>query len=126
DLPGDRSGILVLWILTVPWCSWSAFQLLNLASHGGQLEARFETAVLVTQAGAVSLLASWVLFWGADFREWWDSLRFFLAVLAAFALLAAQLIAASPPIRRLAVSTLIVLHFAAVLTAVISASPGPW
>jgi len=126
DLPGDLGGTLLLWLLTVPWCGYSAYQLTQLAGNAKKVEERLETAVLVTQAGLVSLLASWALYWGADFLEWWDSLRLFLAVLAAFAFLAAPLIAASSPIRRVAVSTLIVLHFAGILTAVISAPPGPW
>jgi hypothetical protein len=80
------------------------------------------------------IFAAWVLAGSAfvwarsagNGRVPWDSLRFFLAALAAFGFLAASLIAASQTIRRLAVSMLIVLHFAAVLTAVISAPPGPW
>jgi hypothetical protein len=40
--------------------------------------------------------------------------------------LAAPLVAASTPVRRFAVSTLIVLHFAAIFMAVMSAPPGPW
>jgi hypothetical protein len=126
DLPGDLAGTILLWLLAAPWCAYSAYQLANHTGSATQLNDRLETAVLVTEAGIVSFLASWALYWGPDFIELWDSLRLFLAVAAAFAFLAAALIAASTPIRRLAVSTLILIHFAAILSAVLSAAPGPW
>src|SRR5262249_14262767 len=81
-----------------------------------------------TQAGLACLLASWALYWGPEEerRELWDSLRLFLAVVGAFILLAAPLVAASTPVRRLGVSVLIVLHLAGVATVVIGSPPGPW
>src|SRR5579862_405581 len=109
DWPGDLGGTLLLWLLTVPWCGYSAYQLTRFGGKSTPLESRFESALLVTQAGVVSLLASWALFWGTEFSDLWDSLRLFLAVVSAFAFLAAPLIAASSPVRRIAVSSLIVL-----------------
>ncbi|HYV34458.1 MAG TPA: hypothetical protein VE988_02065 [Gemmataceae bacterium] len=126
SLPGDVGGTLLLWLLTVPWCAYSAFQLVQRAGARDTLDERFETAVLVTQGGVAALLASWALYWGPNFSDAWDSFRLFLAVVAAVALLAAPLVAASSVIRRIAVSTLIVLHFAAILCVVIGAQPGPW
>ena len=127
ELPGDLVGTLFLWLLVAPWCGYAAYRLAVLARQTALTlkDGRFETAVLVTQAGLVALLASWALFWSADATTG-DSLRLFLAALAAVAFLAAPLIAASPAIRRFGVSLLIVYHFAGILSAVISAQPGPW
>ena len=126
---GSMVWPIILWVLVVPWCAWSAWRLFGaLASrqNDSSMWGRFETAVLVTQAGLAAFLGSWALYWGPQSSDSWDSLRLFLGALAAFAFLAAPLVAASSPIRRVAVSTLVVVHFAAILTAVLGASPGPW
>ncbi len=80
----------------------------------------------MTQAGLAAFLASWALYWGPQSSDSWDSLRLFLGVLAAIAFLAAPLVAANSAVRRAAVSGLIVLHFAAIFSAVLGAAPGPW
>jgi hypothetical protein len=128
EYPGDVGGTLLLFLLTVPWCTWSAYHLTQRASTKTPLGERFETAVLVTQAGLAALMASWALFWGPGpkYQYAWDSLRLFLSVLAAVAFMAAPLVAASSPIRRLGVSVLILVHFAAITSAVLSNPPGPW
>jgi hypothetical protein len=125
-LPGDLGGTFVLWLLTAPWGSWSAWYLVQRANDGQPLPVRWEAAVLTTQGGVVALLGSWALYWGADLILEWDSLRLFLAVTGAVAFLAAPIIASLPPIRRLAVSVLVVVHFAAIVTVVIGAPPGPY
>jgi hypothetical protein len=123
-------GLVLFWVLTVPWCGYAAYRLflrskLQLPRQPGA-DTRFETAVLVTVAALVCFLASWALYWGPQASDAWDSMRLFLAALAAFAFLAAPLVAASSPVRRWAVSGLIVLHFTAILTTVIGSPPGPW
>ena len=81
--------------------------------------------MLVTQGGLCAFLGSWAFYWEPDPARW-DSLRLFLAVLAAVSFLSAPIIAAPPRLRRLAVSGLIALHFAAIGTVVIGQPPGPW
>jgi hypothetical protein len=125
-LPGEFGGLAILWLLTAPWCAYSAYRMAAAAGEGTPLGNRLETAVLVTQGGIASMLGSWALYWGPDYADAWDSLRLFLAVVAAVALLAAPLVAASDRVRRLGVSVLVVLHFAAILGAVVSAPPGPY
>ena len=71
-------------LLTVPWCTWSAYHLTQRASTSTPLGERFETAVLVTQAGLASLPASWGALFrgpGPEHQYAWDSLRLFLSVL---------------------------------------------
>jgi hypothetical protein len=128
DLPGDTGGSILLWLLAAPWCAWSARALALHATDGRPLPARLETAVLLTQAGLAALLGSWALYWGADpeLRNYWDSVRLFLGVAAAVAFLAAPLVAAPQPLRRLGVSVLIVLHFVAILSVVLGSPPGPF
>lgn len=125
-LPGDSGGSILLWLLTAPWCGWSAWYLWKRAQDAQPLPVRLETAVLTTQGGLAAFLASWALYWGPEFIEAWDSLRLFLSVLAAVAFLAAPIAAAEAFWRRVAVSALVVLHFAAILTVVIGAQPGPY
>ena len=56
ELPGDRFGTIVLWMLAVPWLVYSTRQLVLRAGDGAALETRFETALLATQASVASLL----------------------------------------------------------------------
>ena len=126
QLPGDMGGTIFLWLLAAPWGAWSAWQLLQRAQHAQPLPVRLETAVLTTQAGVAALLGSWALYWGPDLALEWDSFRLFLGVAGAVAFLAAPIAAAEAPIRRLAVSILILVHFAAIATAVIGSPPGPY
>ena len=125
DMPGEIGALILLWLLAAPWCACSAWLLLKRSGDAGPLSASFETAVLVTQGGLVAYMGSWAFYWPALSGEW-DSLRLFLAVLAAACFLCAPIVAASPVVRRLAVSGLIALHFAAILSVVIGMQPGPW
>ena len=127
-VPGDLGGTLLLWLLVAPWAGWSAYVLLQSAADGKPLPNRFEMALLVNQSGVAALLGSWALYWGSDAQrfEQWDSIRLVLAVLAAVAFLAAPLVAANTQVRRLAVSVLILLHFAGIGTVVVGAPPGSW
>jgi hypothetical protein len=87
---------------------------------------------IVVQANSVLVLAcatiGWVLgAFGLLVRsnpEQWDSIRLVLAVGAAVSLLATILVALPRLWRRIAVSLLIVLHFAGILSTVMSAQPG--
>ena len=121
---------VILWLLVVPWCCYSAWRLLTTfkdpTKGSSSRDGRFETAVLITQAGLAAFLASWALYWGPQSSDSWDSIRLFLGVLAAVAFLAAPLVAASSTVRRMAVSALVLAHFAAILTAVLGSTPGPW
>jgi hypothetical protein len=125
DLPGEVGGLILLWLVAAPWCAWSAWYLLKRSGDAEPLGTSFETAVLVTLAGLVAFMGSWALYW-PGLSEEWDSLRLFLAVLAAACFVCAPIVAASPLVRRLAVSGLIALHFAAILSVVIGMQPGPW
>jgi hypothetical protein len=126
NLPGDLGGTIALWLLTAPWCAWSAWHLQRRANDGQPLPVRMETAVLVTQGGLVALLASWALYWGPELADAWDTMRLYFGALAGAAFLAAPITAAEARLRRLAVSVLIVLHFAGILMAVIGGPPGPF
>jgi hypothetical protein len=126
DLPGDIPGMILLWLLAAPWCTWSAWQLWQRSQDGAPLGSALEAAVIITEGGLAAFMGSWAFFWGPELGEEWDSLRLFLAVLAGVCFLAASIAAAPPAVRRVAVSGLIVVHFAAILTAVIGNPPGPW
>jgi hypothetical protein len=126
QLPGDLGGDLLMWLLTAPWCAWSAKHLYQRANDQGPLSPRLETAVLVTQGGLTAMLAAWALFWGPERADAWDSMRLFFFVLGTVAFLAAPIAAAEPWLRRLAVSGLVILHFAAIMTAVLGMQPGPY
>jgi hypothetical protein len=116
----------VLWLLTAPWCGWSALILYQRANDAQALPVRLETAVLVTQGGLVAMLAAWALYWGQERADAWDSMRLFFGVLAVVAFLAAPITAAVSWVRRLTVSALVVVHFLAILSAVLGMQPGPF
>jgi hypothetical protein len=126
DLPGQVGGWILLWLLAAPWCAWSSWRLLQRSQDGAPLGPALETATLVTQGGLCAFMGSWACYWGPALSGEWDSMRLFLAVLSAMAFLGGAIAAAPPRQRRLAVSGLIVLHFAAIGSVVIGQPPGPW
>jgi len=96
-------------------------------ARGRLLEAAArEAAAELLVAGVTAFLGCWALYYGAERAGDWDSLRLLLAVVAVLALLAAPLVMAPRLVQKIVVSLVIVLHFGGILTAVVSAQPGPW
>jgi hypothetical protein len=124
-LPGTAGGMVLFWVLSVPWCVWSAWQLMRSSMEGRRVDNALESAVLTTLAALAAFMGSWAFYW-PEYWEEWDSMRLFLAVLAAAGFIAAPLVAAPPRLRRLGVSALIVAHMTAILTVVIGQPPGPY
>jgi hypothetical protein len=90
----------------------------------GAVIIRPDSAVVLACAALAAFLGAMGLLVREN-PEHWDSIRMVLAVAAVIALLAAGLVALPRMWRRIGVSVLIVLHFLAILSAVMSASPGP-
>jgi hypothetical protein len=125
-LPWRPGTLILMEILVAPWGAWLAVAFLRRAGSPGSVTAREETAALLTLAALTAFTASWALYLGADRAQEWDTIRFFLAVVALVPLVAAPLIVVSRGVRRAVVSVLILVHFGGILTAVMSAPPAPW
>jgi hypothetical protein len=129
-LVGGLASMVVGWALVelAPRALTAMRVLLVFAGALGALVGvviRPGSAKVLATASATAFIGAWALYVQGRPGEW-DSIRWFLAVAALVALVAAAIVAVPRVWRRLAVSVVIVVHFGGVLTAVLAAPPSPW
>jgi hypothetical protein len=126
DIPWQWSSVLWMWVLTTPAGVLVAFYFLQRRQAGLPISTEAESAVLLLAAAVTAFLACWALYVNQEQAADWESSRFFLAVLAGVAFLAAPLMLLPKWARQLAISFLIVYHFAGIVSAAMSPEPAPW
>jgi hypothetical protein len=124
-LGGDTGGVLLLTVLVAPTAGWVAWLCLDRCQNNKSLGKPGESAAIVVLAALCAFVCCWALYVPEAPSEW-DSLRLFLGVLTAVALVGAGLLLLPVGPRRIILSILILLHFGGILTAVMIAPPTPW
>jgi hypothetical protein len=123
-LPWATGDVVWFWLVAAPWSGFLAIAFVR------QLQARafserLAGAGLLAVAALVAFLACWALYVPGRPGDW-DSMRLLLAAVALAAFIASAVAAATPRLRRILLSVLIVYHFGAIATAVLSYPPSPW
>jgi hypothetical protein len=116
----------ITWLLLVPVSLAAAWNCWRRLQHGEGPGATEEAALLSYLASLCALIGSYALDLGPSLPGDWDSIRFFLRVVAGAILLGAALLACSTAARRLQISGLILFHFGGIMTATLAAPPTPW
>jgi hypothetical protein len=109
----------------VPTAGYLAWRFYNRREGAKSLGKTTESAALLVLGGLSAYACCWALYRPDDPTRW-DSIRLFLAVLAAVAVAGAALVLLPSPGRRLVISLYVLYHFGGILTAVMSAPPQPW
>jgi hypothetical protein len=124
--PGWYPGVIFLIGLTAaPPALLAARRCLAARSEHERLSADEEVGVaFITGAGVCAL--GWLALYVPEQWDSWSSMRLFLRALGAVCMFAATVVVISPLARRLALSVLFLLHFAAISTACLAAPPAPW
>lgn len=124
-LPWGTGTALILWFVTAPLCSLTAYRVFHLNRQRGSFTAQEETATLLFLTAVCGFVASWALYL-PDSPTSWDTIRLALLVFSSVALIATPLPLATLRVRRWTISVLVVLHFSAIGSATLSAPPSPW
>jgi hypothetical protein len=115
----------LVWLSVVPASWYAARRCLKGEPDRPPLDAMEETGLAFLTAAVTCAVGSMALYLGADRATDWDTIRIFLRVSAAVALLASALTLVSLKLRRLVLSLLFTLHFAGICSAALGAAPSP-
>ncbi len=117
---------LLIWLSAVPLAFYAAHRCLVRKGRHDALDVEEEVGLAFVVAAGGAFAGSWVLYLGPELVNDWDTIRLFMRVLTAAALYAGAFVLVTTRMRRLVFSFLIVLHFAGIATAALSAPPAPW
>ena len=117
---------VLVWLSLVPLAVGSARRCLKRKDGQGLLEADEERGLAYCLLAGCCFLGSFALLRDPDDAVDWDSMRLFLRAAGVVCLYAAGLTLVSACWRRLIFSLLILLHFAGISSACVSAPPSPW
>jgi hypothetical protein len=119
------SGLVIVWAVVCPLCVTAMVVCGRRARPNCHLSAQEEGAATLIVAALAIFGAIWALY-NPESPDDWSSLRLFLSVLFLVTLGSAPLLLVSQTVRRVAVSVLILLHFAAISSAIMTPAPSSW
>jgi hypothetical protein len=123
------AGMSVVWAQAAPDALTAGRVLLVFAgviAAGAAVAIRPASEKVLLGAAATAFIAHWGLYVGPGRAVEWDSVRLVLAAAAVVAFVAFLIVLLPRLWRRVVVSLIVVVHFGGILSAVLSAPPGPW
>ena len=115
----------LIWLTVAPATWYAARRCWKSHRRDLPVDAEEETGLTFVAVAAICLIGTMTLYLG-DLQTDWDTIRMFLRVVVAVALLAAAVSLVSMRLRRLLLVFLFAVHFTGICTAGLSAPPSPW